>query len=57
MESINNEKKAIEKKNGKKVSKTWEAILKHKGEITFTYPKWVTLLNELKQSKTNEIPG
>lgn len=33
-----------------KTNKTWEAIQRHKGLWTFTNPKWVTLLNELKAS-------
>ncbi len=48
MKSINNEKKAIEKKNGKKVSKTWEAAIKSKGSLWVTYPKFVKLTLECK---------
>ncbi len=47
MESIN-EKKSVETKKEKMVSKTWEAAIKSKGSVWVTYPKFVKLTQQCR---------
>ncbi len=47
MEPIHNEMNSPSSQGKKRVNKTWEAIQKHKGLWTITYPKWVALREQL----------